>query len=227
VAKRKRKPRSAGRLDLAGAIDAPGGIAPAPPTDAIRRRIGQPSGTRVVAVSDPLDPKGTGRLLARSRVQDVLDVELHGRRITEAEHRVGRSIQRAFERASTVGGSSNWAGGSHLDPVTQSGLMALRWARAGGEAQAAIEAMRADGLGDSDVELVCMVLGQGLSYAAAAQHRRKLVEREQGARVGRDAGEREVRYVARRFRDALRELTVKRATATGPDKSRVRSFRPS
>lgn len=161
-------------------------------------QLGEPTGTRrkhtrVAAVPDPYD--GTRRLLATVNIRtDILELEYAHGRISEAALRVGREIQAFFEQLSQVGAGNQWRQGDRVDQYQRHEEYIVDCLEAARYCQSAVSWMgRHLGKDSLDVKLLRNLLGDNMSYGAVAQLHGK-------------RGDRGVRYIAERFRDALEVL---------------------
>lgn len=198
MTRRRRKPSLApvGRYDIRDA-GMPGGDQLGEPTVACRRYA------RVAAVPDPYDP--TRRLLATVNIRtDLLELEYAHGRISEAALRVGREIQGKLERLSQVGTGNQWRQGDRVDQYQRHEEVIVNML----EAARASEAMfswitRCLGKENLDAKILRNLLGDNMSYGAVAVLHGK-------------RGDRGVRYIAERFRDALEVLAnAQAAKGTG------------
>jgi hypothetical protein len=195
---RRRKPSlpPVGRYDLRDAAMPPG------------EQLGEPTAARwknnrIAAVTDPFDP--TRRLLATVNIRtDLLELEYAHGRISEAALRVGRQIQGKLERTSRVGAGNQWRQGDRVDQYQRHEEVIVDNL----EAARAVDSFfmwigRCLGKDNLDCKIIRNLLGDNMSYAAVAVHHGK-------------RGDRGVRYIAERFRDALEILAEKQA-AKGRD----------
>jgi len=192
------QPRKAvSRYNMLGAVHVPDELGRPPASVHVRTRVG--------AVIDPYDPDGKSRIAVRiNRCVDVLEDERAHKRISEAAYREGRALMRLFEPATAMG-STNWAGTSRVDAWVAKELSVIR----GIDRARAITALKGwlrHELGAIDANLVVRIVGEGKSYAEAAALQGK-------------AGDRGMRYIAARFRDALEALAEAKA-AVGAERKR-------
>jgi hypothetical protein len=142
-------------------------------------------------VADPGSPGGR-IVVTVNRHVDILEDELSHNRIDEAEYQVGRIAQFAFERARGKVGTSNWQGASRVDAYTAKELAVMHNIENAERITRMIEWWRRE-LGRIDANILERVLGEGKSYAEVAALQGK-------------GGDRGARYIANRFRDALKAL---------------------
>ena len=142
-------------------------------------------------MADPGSPGGR-IVVTVNRHVDVLEDELSHNRIDEAEYQVGRIAQFAFERARGKVGTSNWQGASRVDAYTAKELAVMHNIENAERITRMIEWWRRE-LGRIDANILERVLGEGKSYAEVAALQGK-------------GGDRGARYIANRFRDALKAL---------------------
>lgn len=197
TSRRRRKPSLAptSRYDLHGANMPPGEALGAPTT--VRQRH-----SRVAAVPDPYDPNR--RLLATVNIRtDILEQEYAHGRITQAAHHAGREIQGMLEKATQTGAGNQWNSGDRVDVHQRKEEKVVTQLEIVRRIQSHFAWMHRV-LGDFDCKIIRNLLGDQMSYgAAAALHGKR--------------GDRGVRYIAARFRDALEALANEQA-AKGPEK---------
>jgi hypothetical protein len=187
-----KKPLIRARYNLGDARRPLRGFGRPPPTTNIRTAIG--------AVTDPHDIDGERHQVRINRLVDVLEDERAHRRISEAAYITGQQLMQVFGRARGPGNASNWAGASRVDAFVSKELAVISGidaARAITKAKAWLERE----LGKIDGRLVGRILHEGKSFAECAALQGK-------------AGDRGMRYIAARFRDALEQLAEAQA-ATG------------
>ncbi len=140
------------------------------------------------------DPYGPGRILVTvNRRTDILEMERSHSRISEADYRTGQIVQAMFQRMGYAGlGAANLAGGSRGDPVEAVDRKLQHLFVSAKSVRAMMDGMTRH-LGMIDTRLLRRILGDRMSYAQCAEFEGK-------------SGERGERYVAQRFRDALKEL---------------------
>jgi hypothetical protein len=165
-----------------------------PPGD----QLGEPTAarrrdTRIAAVRDPFDPNR--RLLATVNIRtDLLELEYAHNRISEAALRIGREIQSKLERLSQVGTGNQWRQGDRVDQYQRHEEVIVNMLEAANASEALFSWIaRCLGRANLDVKILRNLLGDNMSYAAVAIHHGK-------------RGDRGVRYIAERFRDALEVL---------------------
>lgn len=147
--------------------------------------------TTVAAVVDPMG-NGIGRIKATvNRRVDILEAELSHKRISGAAYQTGRLIQAVFERMGTIGGSS-WQGTDKKDTALVSDHLAARMVLAAQAVDKLKWRMEA-ALGGTGARLVRLVLVENVTFE------------RYGAACG-PGSERDGRYAARRFREALEDL---------------------
>lgn len=148
--------------------------------------------TATTAVIDPMG-NGIGRIQATvNRKVDVLERERSHGLISSGAYATGRIIQAVFEKASRLGGS-NWAGHDAKDTRNLSDRItvnALETAREVAAIRSRMEAV----LGGTGAHLVRAILVEGTTFE------------RWGATRG-PGGDRDTRYVSKRFREALEELS--------------------
>lgn len=183
-----------GRYDLRDA-SMPGGDQLGEPT-AARQRY-----TRVAAVPDPYDPGR--RLLATVNVRsDLLELEYSHGRISEAALAAGREIQKKLEHIGRVGAGNQWRQGDRVDQYQRHEEVIVDALTAARAAEAHFSWMRRH-LCEFDCRILRNMLGDNMNYASVATlHGKK--------------GDRGIRYVAERFRDAL-ECLAGASAAKGRD----------
>lgn len=185
-----------GRYDLKDA-QMPGGDQLGEPTGTRRRY------TRVAAVPDPYDQNT--RLLATVNTRtDLLEMEYAHGRVGEAALAAGREIQKTLEHITRVGAGNQWRQGDRVDQYQRHEEVIVDKL----EAARACEALfawisRCLGRDSLDVKILRNILGDNMSYGAVAVLHGK-------------RGDRGVRYIAERFRDALETLASARG-AKGRD----------
>ena len=160
--------------------------------------------SRVAAVSDPYDP--TRRILATVNIRtDLLELEYAHNRISEAALRIGREIQSKLERLSQVGAGNQWRQGDRVDQYQRHEEVIVGTLEAARAADAMFSWIaRCLGKDNLDVRILRNLLGDNMSYGAVAVLHGKL-------------GDRGVRYIAERFRDAL-EVLANATAAKGPER---------
>lgn len=161
--------------------------------------------TRIAAVTDPYDPNR--RLLATVNIRtDILELEYAHGRISEAALRVGREIQGKLERLSRVGAGNQWRQGDRVDQYQRHEEVIVDCLEAARAAEALFAWIgRSLGVANTlDPKILRNLLGDQMSYAAVAVLHGK-------------RGDRGVRYIAERFRDALEALANAQA-ARGPER---------
>jgi hypothetical protein len=164
----------------------------------------QQARTAIGAIDDPWGTRGERLVATINRTVDILEDERSRHRISEAAYREGRMAQAVFERARGPG-SSNWQGGSRVDAHTAKELTIIYALDGARRIQDLVHDLRMQ-LGRIDANLVQRIVGEGKSYAEVAALQGK-------------SGDRGVRYIAARFRDALESLAEARA-ARGREQSR-------
>lgn len=185
----RRKPSLApvGRYDLREAVMPPGEQL-GEPTAARRRH------TRVAAIPDPYNPGGR-RLLATINIRtDLLELELSHGRLTQAAFLVGREIQKLFEQATRTGAGNQWNSGDRVDQYQRKEEAVVTQFEIARKISAHADWMRKClGQESIDCKIIRNILGDNMNYGATAVlHAKK--------------GDRGVRYIAQRFRDALETL---------------------
>lgn len=181
----KTKPKTLGRHDLAGAREPAGGYA-IPALSINNARTG------VVAVPDPWDQTGKARIRTVARFS-VLDEERSRGRITEGAYRVGTEVERTFEGGQRIGCGGAWRHGDRVDAATATKLAID---------QGLIAAKKVNDylgwlvlvLGRRDARILSKILGDRKSFLDVATDEGK-------------GGDRGMRYIAMRFRDALEQLS--------------------
>lgn len=147
-----------------------------------------------VAVADVFDARRRQRALARI---DLLDRECRAGRINTAAFEAGRDVEKVFEHMSRIGGGGQWLEGDRMDAATSADLMALLGAERGREVNAFLVWLVRH-VGARDTRLLWIILGDRLSFAAAAAAFRR-------------PGVRGLRYTRDRFAEALDTLADARA----------------
>ncbi len=191
MTRRRRKPSLAptGRYDLQGATMPPGEALGEPTT--VRQRY-----SRVAAIPDPYDPNR--RLLASVNIRtDILEDEYAHGRISQSAHYAGRAIQNLLEQTTRTGTGNQWNSGDRVDATVRKEEQVERHFEMARKIQAHFAWMRRV-LGEFDCKIIRHVLGDAMSYGACA------------ALYGK-TGNRGVRYIAARFRDALEALANEQA----------------
>lgn len=170
-----------------------------PPGDS----LGEPTATRrrdtrVAAVSDPYEPGR--RLLSTVNIRtDLLELEYAHARISEAALRVGRQIQQKLEALSRVGAGNQWSQGDRVDQYQRHEEVIVAKLEAARAAESLFSWIgRCLGQHSLDRKILRNILGDNMSYGAVAVLHGK-------------RGDRGVRYIAERFRDALEILAEAQA----------------
>ncbi len=160
--------------------------------------------TKIAAITDPYDP--TRRLLATVNIRtDLLELEYAHGRISEAALRVGREIQGKLERVSQVGAGNQWKQGDRVDQYQRHEEVIVGMLETARACEAEFAWIRRClGQHNIDCKILRHLLGDRLSYGAIAVMYGK-------------RGDRGVRYIAERFRDALETLANAQA-AKGAEK---------
>lgn len=166
-----------------------GSIAPSPPAHS-------PVKTAVGRVPDPYSP-GAYIVVAINRRVDILEIERHAKRISEAAYRIGRDIQHALE--ASMRSSSNWSDGVSGDPTTAREHR-LASGRARAHATGALYRRIVRAVGMRGVHHINRVLRDGWSYRDIAEDE-GLIEPGYGRK-----GERGIAKVAERFRQLLEDI---------------------
>lgn len=146
--------------------------------------------TTVAIVQDPFEPEAHLVVSVNRRV-DLLEYELSHGRLSEAAYRVGRDVQRVFEKATALLGSS-WTGGDRVD-AADAHEDAVIWRI---ELAQELEALR-----KRIVKAIGMVgyrrlrghLGEGVTFKQAAESRGQ-------------SGELAITFAAKSFRQLLEDL---------------------
>lgn len=156
-----------------------------------------------IATGSVADPWGEGEIAVQiNRRVDILENEKSRRRINEAEYRIGRMIQQAFEGLDLLHGASLAGGGSGGgNPQQASDLRSVRIMERGRELQKIMRRVVAR-IGMVDTRLLRQVIGDRLSFEQCAVSR------------GQRVTPQNVNFIGRRFREALGEL-AKEWTARG------------
>lgn len=170
-------------------------------------QLGEPTATRrkdsrIAAVPDPYDP--SRRLLATVNIRtDLLELEYAHNRISESALRIGRQIQSALERTSQVGAGNQWRQGDRVDQYQRHEEVIVDKLSAAREIDALFMWIRGMlGQENLDCKIIRNILGDNLSYGQTAVLHGK-------------RGDRGIRYIAERFRDALEALAVAQSTTRG------------
>lgn len=158
--------------------------------------------TRIAAIPDPLDP--TRRHLASVNIRtDLLEYEYSHRRLSEAALRVGRQIQSALERTAQVGAGNQWRQGDRVDQYQRHEEVIVSKLEVAREIKALFLWVRKClGRENIDCKILRNILGDNMSYGSTAVLYGK-------------RGDRGVRYIAQRFRDALETLATAQSTTRG------------
>src|SRR6478609_6870998 len=170
-----------------------------PPGDS----LGEPTGTRrrntrIAAIPDPYEPGR--RLLATVNIRtDLLELEYSHNRISESALRVGRQIQQKLEALSRVGAGNQWSQGDRVDQYQRHEEVIVTKLEAARDAESLFNWIgRSLGRDSLDRKILRNLLGDNMSYGAVAVLHGK-------------RGDRGVRYIAERFRDALETLAEAQA----------------
>ena len=153
--------------------------------------------TAIAAVTDPLDA-GANILTRVNTDSSVLEHERARGRISEAAYQVGMIAKAVFERAGRPR-SSSWMvdSGVRVDAYTARELAIIHGIDGAERITAMVRNIGRE-IGHRDARLLQRILGDELTYAEVATLEGK-------------TGERGIRYIARRFRDALEDLAEVRA----------------
>lgn len=150
----------------------------------------------LAVVQDPMEP-GAELYVTVNRRVDILEGERSRHRITEGAYRVGREIQRTFERASRVGSGSQWREGDRVDMQVAKEAAIHRNIEIARAVDGEMKRLTRE-VGIVGAEFLRDILGDGASF------------KEYADRTGR-AGDRGATYVANRFRTMLEDIVECRA----------------
>lgn len=161
------------------------------------------------SVEDPYEP-GTRITAVMNRRTDVLQSEVDAGRITESEFLIGRTLQTVFERASgsRCGGGGAWNPGDRVDVQKSQQLAIILGITDAAAIKAMLQRIRQE-IGGFDAGIVRQVLGEGLSFGDLTTAR------------GYGADKHATSYLAKRFRDALKQIDNTFA-ARGPKAAPIR-----